>query len=196
MTAQTKGEQTRLNVIAASFELFNRNGYTNTSMDDITRATGVKKGNLYFHFSSKEDLGVEVLDTARREYFSYLRSSLKSESPSENIKNLLEAVFRFHRKKNFEGGCIFGNIALEMADLSNRLSGVVRGVLDEWVLLMEDLLTAAENKGEIKLFVSPDVTARHIVATIEGGIMMSRLSKKGRELRECIDAVFAMLEIK
>jgi len=196
MTAQTKGEQTRLTVIAASFELFNRNGYNNTSMDDITRATGVKKGNLYFHFSSKEDLGVEVLDTARREYFSYLRSSLKSESPSENIKNLLEAVFRFHRKKNFEGGCIFGNFALEMSDLSDRLSCVVRGVFDEWVLLMEELLVAAEKKGEIKLFTPPDITARHIVAVIEGGIMMSRLSKKGRELRECIDSVLAMLDIK
>ncbi len=195
MNNQTKSEQTREKVILAGMELINKQGYTATSMDDITKATGVKRGNLYFHFSSKEELGIEMLTYARDEYMSYLKSNLRGQSPIEDIRNLLEASYRFHRSKKFIGGCIFGNIALEMADSNQRLSLFVRELFEEWIILLAGLIRKAQSSGELKINCSPEVMARHIVASVEGGVMLSRLSKNGQDLRDCLNAVYALLGI-
>lgn len=195
MKNQTKSEQTREKVILAGMELINRKGYTATSMDDITGATGVKRGNLYFHFSSKEEMVIETLSYAREEFLSYLKHNIKGQSPVQDLRSVLESGYRFHRAKNFIGGCLFANIALEMADSNERLSLFVRELFEDWIILTADLLRQAADKGEIKLNCEPGVMARHIVASLEGGVMLSRLSKNGQDLRDCIDAVYALLGI-
>src|SRR5207245_11721423 len=37
-------------------------GYKHTSLDDVLRESGVGKGNFYYHFKSKEELGYAILD--------------------------------------------------------------------------------------------------------------------------------------
>lgn len=192
----TKSEHTREKVIRASLDLINRQGYTATSMDDITGATGVKKGNLYFHFSSKEELTIQILTYAREDFLSYLKSHITDTSPLENIRNIIEADYRLHRKKNFIGGCIFGNIALEMGDSNTRLTAFVRDVLEDWIGLVHDLILKAISAGELKISCEPESMARHIVASLEGGVMFARISKNGQKLRDCINAIYSILGIK
>ena len=74
---KSKGERTRERVIAAAAALVNRQGLSGTSVGDIIRATGVKKGNLYFHFTGKDEIGIAVLEKARREYLAYLAANAK-----------------------------------------------------------------------------------------------------------------------
>ena len=53
----TKGEQTRRKIVAAAAPIFNQHGYEGSSLADLMEATGLKKGGIYRHFSSKEELG-------------------------------------------------------------------------------------------------------------------------------------------
>src|ERR1700684_941474 len=55
-----KGEQTRQRIVAAAAPLFNERGFAGCSMQDVMEATGLEKGGLYRHFSSKEELAVEA----------------------------------------------------------------------------------------------------------------------------------------
>ena len=86
---QTRSEETRNRVIESTISLINTGGYTGTSMDDIIKATGVKKGNLYFHFSSKEELVIQVLERARDDYFDYLNKAVSFTSPLKNIESII-----------------------------------------------------------------------------------------------------------
>ncbi len=61
---------------------------------------------------------------------------------------------------------------------------------------MGAVLREAREAGEIKTQVQPEVLAKHIVATIEGGIMMSRLSKNEDHLRDCLNSLRIVLEIE
>lgn len=196
MTIQSRSEATRSGVIEKTIALINTAGYTATSMDDIIQATGVKKGNLYFHFSSKEELVLRVLEKAKGDYFSYLMKSLTFDSPIKNIESLLEAVFRFHRSRKFTGGCIFGNIILELSESNPRISSMAGSALQEWIDLMTALLSQAISDGEINLPLPPETIAEHIVASMEGGIMLSRAKKSSRPLRDCMDTIYYMLGIK
>jgi TetR/AcrR family transcriptional repressor of nem operon len=56
-----KGEKTRQRIIEQAAPLFNQSGMAGCSMQDISHATGLKKGGLYRHFSSKEELAAECL---------------------------------------------------------------------------------------------------------------------------------------
>src|SRR5438067_11212578 len=62
-TTRTRdARSTREAIIEAATRLMHVGGYQNTSLDDVLRESGVGKGNFYYHFRSKEDLGFAILD--------------------------------------------------------------------------------------------------------------------------------------
>src|SRR5437879_9787439 len=56
------GRSTREAILEAASRLIHVHGYNHTSLDDVLRESGVGKGNFYYHFKSKEDLGYAILD--------------------------------------------------------------------------------------------------------------------------------------
>jgi AcrR family transcriptional regulator len=104
MGVTSKGEKTRARVLEAARQLINEKGFRSTSVNDIIRVTGVKKGNLYFHFADKEELGVAVLEQAHRDFMVFLGRSLKGERPLERLSSLLDVVLEKQRKTKFVGG--------------------------------------------------------------------------------------------
>ncbi len=57
-----KGEQTRQDIIRKAAPIFNQKGYDGAALSDLMRATGLEKGGIYRHFSSKEALAAEAFD--------------------------------------------------------------------------------------------------------------------------------------
>ncbi len=53
---------TREQILDAAGRLIHLRGFNNTSVDDILRESGVGKGNLYYYFKSKDELGYAALD--------------------------------------------------------------------------------------------------------------------------------------
>src|ERR1700740_878903 len=49
-------------ILEAPSRLIHVHGYNHTSLDDVLRESGAGKGNFYYHFKSKEDLGYAILD--------------------------------------------------------------------------------------------------------------------------------------
>lgn len=56
-------EQTVQKILSIANELFMKNGYDNTSLDDIANSCGVTKGAIYHHFKSKEDLLISMMES-------------------------------------------------------------------------------------------------------------------------------------
>ena len=189
MAATAKGENTHTRVIETARWLVNKNGFSNTSINDIIEATGVKKGNLYFHFSSKEELGLAILRDAADEFFQFLSDSFQGKTPMEMLSSFFDAVLEKHRKTNFIGGCIFGNTALEMSDRNPKFLNPIRSVFNTWVDRIANLLIEAQKLGELESKFSPHLLAKQIVASIEGGIMMARLTKNENDLKDCLDSL-------
>ncbi|MFC8870309.1 ScbR family autoregulator-binding transcription factor [Streptomyces sp. NPDC057148] len=62
MVKQERAERTLRRIITAAADRFEENGYSGTSLDDITRAAGVSKGAFYFHFASKKQVADAVVE--------------------------------------------------------------------------------------------------------------------------------------
>lgn len=190
-----KGIRTRERVLAGAKEVFHRGGFSGTSISDLIRETGVKKGNLYHFFSSKEEMGIEVLHQAREDFFRFLEKSLQGDRPSAQLVNHFDAIVRYHEGRNLVGGCIFGNTALEMSDRNEKYRSVIHGVFEEWRRRIREILESAVGSGEVRTEIDPEAMARHVIATIEGGIMLARASRNPEDLKECLAALSVCLGI-
>ncbi|MGC8659136.1 MAG: TetR/AcrR family transcriptional regulator [Desulfomonilaceae bacterium] len=104
MKSTTKGQKTRTHIIDSATRLINKKTYSATSIEDIIHATGVKKGNLYFHFSSKEELGLAVVREAGKDFSTFISEHLCGERPVDKLANFLDAVMDKHRDSGFVGG--------------------------------------------------------------------------------------------
>jgi TetR/AcrR family transcriptional repressor of nem operon len=154
----------------------------------------MKKGSLYFHFPGKDALGLAILEKARCGFLEFLDASLTGATPGECLDNFLARVVETHKGTGFVGGCIFGNIALEMGDTESSFAPFIEKVFKEWVEKLQAVVTAAQASKEVSCGLSADVLACHIVAVIEGGIMLARLKKDEKPLRDALTAVRALLQ--
>jgi TetR/AcrR family transcriptional regulator, transcriptional repressor for nem operon len=111
----TKGELTRQKIVATAAPLFNQKGFAGCSMQDVMEATGLEKGGLYRHFSTKEELAAEAFRYA-------LRSSVKTrtdglESAGGPLAQLRFFVRRFvEEPSTMPGGCVLMNTAIDADD--------------------------------------------------------------------------------
>lgn len=76
------------------------------------------------------------------------------------------------------------------------MSHLIREVFRNWTDLLAEILCEAHDAGDLTVQIPPKVLAKHIVATIEGGIMMSRLTKDGGHLRDCLNSIRIILGIE
>ncbi len=192
----TKGELTRERIIREATYLVSRKGLGDTSISDIISATGLKKGSLYFHFSGKDALSLAILEKSRDEFMIFLDFSLVGNTPGECLNNFFEEVMNLHKNAGFAGGCIFGNTALEMSDKNKEVSVFIEGVFAEWTKKIQKVVKSAQALRQVRDDISAGILARNIIAGIEGGIMLARLGKNEKQLRDCLKSIKMLIELK
>jgi TetR/AcrR family transcriptional repressor of nem operon len=190
---KSKGETTRNRILAVTQELINTKGFGATSINDIVEATGIQKGGIYFHFDGKDSLALAVLEEAHSEFREFLTQALEGDTPRARLESFFRSALDKHLATGFVGGCIFGNSALEMSDRDARFAKTIERVFDEWVAMLKDVVVAAQKAGEIRTDFSANDLAVQIVATIEGGIMLSRLKKNEEPMRQCLEILRRVL---
>src|ERR1700731_3650189 len=166
----TKGEQTRRKIIEAAAPIFNQRGFEGSSLNDLMEATGLKKGGIYRHFSSKEELAAEAFDyTWEAAWNARLLHVDEKANGIEKLKQLI-ANFVEHRSP-VAGGCPILNTAVDADDGNAVLRARAGKALRSWVARLESIVKQAAERGEIRSGVQPKPVAVLIVAALEGALM-------------------------
>jgi len=192
----TKGDQTKSKIITEATKLVQKKGFEATSMSDVVEATGMQKGCLYFHFTGKDDLLAAILEKAKTDFFQLVDAGLSGKTPGERLENFFTGVLDYQKSMGFSGGCIFGNIALEMSDKDKRVSAFIKDLFDEWTAKIHVVVKAAQKTKQVTAEIPADVLARHIIMALEGGIMLSRLEKREKPLKDCLATLRIMIGLK
>ena len=191
--ALTKGEQTRLRIIQLAAPVFNRRGYEGASMGEIMEATGLEKGGLYRHFSSKEELAAESLryallrtEKARTDTLAHIAGA---------IPKLRAFVERFVKTPSaIAGGCPLMNAAIDSDDGNPVLRKVARQGLAEWKDRLREVVREGKRNGEIARSVKSRHVANTVIATLEGALMISRLEGDRQALEDAAASLVPFLE--
>lgn len=89
-----KKEKTRQMILKAALECFSKNGYINTTMNDIVKTSGLSKGGIYWHFKSKEEMFVQLIEEEYESWLNVINSSLSTMSdPIEKLKKYGELFY-------------------------------------------------------------------------------------------------------
>lgn len=188
-----RGDITRERLLNETERLVRRRGFSRTSVSSLIEAAGVKKGALYHHFPGKDDLGLAVLARDRDGFLAFLDANLDPAMPLESLDRFFAAALAKHRDTGFVGGCLWGNTALEMSDSDTPYVDMVKRVFEYWITKIECVISSGQEAGQIRTDLPAAHLANLIVSGIEGGIMLSRLTKQEGPLKNCLCALRLLL---
>ncbi len=189
----TKGEQTRRKIVAAAAPIFNQRGYEGSSLNDLMEATGLKKGGIYRHFSSKEELAAEAFDYTWEAAWN--ARLLHVDEKANGIEKLMQLIANFvDYRFPVAGGCPILNTAIDADDGNPVLRARVAKALRSWLARLQTIVKQAKERGEIRAGVDPKTVATLIVASLEGALMMSRLERNDDPLRRVQEHLNRYLE--
>lgn len=178
----TKGEQTRRKIVIEAAPIFNQNGYEGSSIKHLMTATGLKKGGIYRHFSSKEELAAEAFDYMWAEAFQARMEHIDENAPGvDQLKQLIENFV--HYRLPFKGGCPILNTAIDADDGNPVLRERVRKALKMWLGRLQSIVKTAAKRDQIRAGVDPKDVSTMILASLEGALMISRLERTDDALR-------------
>src|SRR5215472_791611 len=128
-----KGARTRERIIEQTAPLFNQKGFFGSSLTDIMEATGLKKGGIYNHFGSKEELALQAFDYAAACVSERLSQMLtEKQTPVERLLAFAAVFCDLATNPPVPGGSPLLNTAIESDDAHPVLRERVRRAMDSW----------------------------------------------------------------
>jgi TetR/AcrR family transcriptional repressor of nem operon len=171
-----KGERTRQAAIERAADAFSLRGYIGTTLGDLREATGLEKGGIYNHFSSKEELALAAFDFAFEGYRQRFRDALADKREALPRLHAVIDVFRgLIENPLLPGGCLVLNTAVEADDTHPALREKAKHAVDEMQAMVERIVASGIRHGELRADVDGPALATLMIATLEGGVMLSKL---------------------
>jgi TetR/AcrR family transcriptional repressor of nem operon len=171
----TKGERTRREIVRNAAPLFNQKGFEGTSLSDLMGATGLQKGGIYRHFSSKEELAAEAFDYAWEKAVSGRLDGVKEVPDAVDRLKKMIANFVERRAGLVAGGCPLLNTAIEADDGNILLRARVKKALETWSARIIRVVKEGIKKREIDAGTNPRKLSQLMIGSLEGALMISRI---------------------
>jgi len=184
-----KAAATRDQILDAAARLIHLRGYHGTSLDDVLRESGVGKGNFYYYFRSKEDLGFAIID---RVVERFLERTLEpafvdpTADPLDQVRAFLDRLLDVQRQRNCVGGCPMGNLACELSDVHEGFRQRLADIFERWRMMLATTLERGRESGRLRADLDAASAAGFVVASLEGAILMAKVTKDISVMEKCV----------
>ncbi|MDR9748154.1 TetR/AcrR family transcriptional regulator [Paenibacillus taichungensis] len=192
-----KGQITKEHIIRESAALFNTKGYTGASLSEIIERCGVRKGGIYNHFESKDEIALAAFDYSVSQMLQFHSQALEGVTSSKDKLLAICGVYIDMMENNtLEGGCPLLNTAVESDDahplLKERAQHAMTNLLNE---LTQVLIQGTEQK-EFRTDIALEEVSSNIIAIIEGGVMLSKLYEDSKYIRHAVLHITQFMEYR
>ena len=170
----------REKLLEAATAILGRNGYQATSVDEILEAARVAPSNFYYHFKSKEELAIEVLEG----YFEKSRQEMapifmnRSITATQKLERLHDAVVKKVSDSGCCGGCPMGNLAQELSDTHPEFQTRLSKYFEECVDAISEVVKEGIKAGEFRKGVDGQSAAYLLFGSLQGLMLLSKSMKK------------------
>jgi AcrR family transcriptional regulator len=160
---ESKGEATRARIVQRALELAAGAGLDGLSIGNLARDLGLSKSGLFAHFGSKEQLQLDVIDTAAELFRSAVFDpALRAALGEARVLTLFENYLKWIQSREVPGGCVFSAGAFEWDDAR----GPVRQRIVEWFEKLNGSLVrvvaGAVERGEFRADLDVDLFANEL----------------------------------
>ncbi len=172
-----KAEKTKQFIVEKTAPLFNVKGYAGTSLSDMTDATGLTKGSIYGNFANKEEVARAAFDHNLDKITRIYNAEMAKQTAARDRLMVYVQVYNNFLKYPFPvGGCPILNTAVESDDMYPGLRERASRAIHRWKDHIVEIIESGIRNREFKKVQNAEQAALSLIATLEGGIMISKLT--------------------
>ncbi len=189
----SKAEQQR-KIVETAAELVYRQGFQGTGLQEILGKCEVPKGSFYFHFSSKEALGREIVRLRRESVLEWISKTFSGDVPvRQELARWFDQLIAFQKAEGHHCGCPVGNLAQELSLVSEGLRREVACFFAEARAALTARFRAARATRELPQGVDPAKFAAFLLQTTQGALLLTKVERSTRPLQESKEVILALL---
>ena len=150
---EERRETRREEILRAAQDLFHRQGYANTSLDDIARAVGIKREGVYYYFPNRTQILITIIKPLGLQLRDRVREILESDaSPEEKICQTVENhLMRFENRFAESKITLRDDYFAENEDVLAEM----QPIWDEYETLWVAIISEGQDKGAFDATLDP-----------------------------------------
>lgn len=196
MPSATPVGDTRDRILQSAQELFHERGYEAVGVAEICERASVNKGSFYHFFRTKENLGLNVIDSywaqGRGAYDGFTEAGVPLEQLREFLAGMLAHMTQDKKDHGCVRGCLLGNMALELAPQAPAVQQRLNTVFQEQNGLLAGLIRRAVDAGDLPE-QDANQSADDVIAHLEGAVLISKVRNDLRVFAAAEPAVLRLL---
>lgn len=166
----TKASNTRHSILEKAFDLIYKKGYQTTSIDEIIATTKVTKGAFYYHFKTKDEMGIAIVNEIikpimQQDFIIPLKNASK---PLEEIYLMTKSLLLENPFLQFEYGCPAGNLTQEMTPWNIEFSKALNELILDWQTTIEDSIKKEIKSGILRSNINAKQVSYFIISSYWG----------------------------
>lgn len=175
------GNVTREKIIETAMGLSLRQGHVATSIDEVIEEAGITKGSFFYHFPSKKDLAVALIEKFSSSEMRILEENLEkanklSKDPLQQLLIFVGLIQELHvQMKEDHIGCLFASFSYENQLQDEDLQTMASETLIEWKIKLSEKIQEIIDVYPPKQSVNPDDLADMFLVTLEGAYVLTRI---------------------
>ncbi|RLT87270.1 MULTISPECIES: TetR/AcrR family transcriptional regulator [unclassified Ketobacter] len=186
----SKGQQTQEKILSATLDLIERQGFHNTGLQQIIKASGAPKGSLYFHFPDGKD---QIVALALEQGTQLIGSMIEHAfNMADNLEVavgwLFDGLSVRLQSSAFEKGCPVATVALEVNEQHPDVLEACRKAFDQW---QSAITLGLQAKGMSNERAASE--AALMLSQLEGAMMLARIRRSREPMDQARDAVLSRL---
>ncbi|MGD1026510.1 TetR/AcrR family transcriptional regulator [Candidatus Binatus soli] len=163
---RTQSQDSRDEILKAAMQLFANRGFHETSMSEVAREARVSKALIFWHFKTKEELFVAVLNRLLEPYFIDFAEEAAMDERAQ-IEKLAESYLSFVRD-NASSVRFFLAQMLHDERLSESLNDQVLKLYSGYRAMLVELIARAQQKGICTRRTAPESAAAFLLSALNG----------------------------
>jgi len=176
-------------------ELFWTKGYNGTSIDELTKATGLSRSSIYNTFGGKHALFMRSL----RFYLDDQQRQLQDLGAKvKNVAERFRVMFGFATEEilsdRMRKGCLMVNTTTEMVNMDKEIAGAAAGNMEWMVELFAEWISEGQAVGEVSRVFAPQALAKYLYSTYSGLKVSGQAKPDRKSLEDIVKVALSVLE--
>jgi TetR/AcrR family transcriptional regulator, transcriptional repressor for nem operon len=177
-----------------AMQLFWRQGYEATSVDDLVHAMGVNRASLYATFGDKRTLFRLALERYIAMVLAPRLDATESTSSAlAGLRRLLGELVAFAAGDPQRRGCLAVNAACELASRDPEVTALLKGQAETLEARLARVIARAQANGELPRGRDATALARLLASVIDGLRVRSKLAPDRAALESIAETAIAAL---
>jgi len=182
-----KAIATRKRIVDTAAQLIFTAGYGKTKLMDVLQAANVQKGNFYYYFTSKDELGLAVMrERGRQLLLDWLNSVISPSTDAwDNLVHVVTEVTH-HPQSNGRPTNPLANLAYEMGELGEEFRRELANIAETVIEVLAGEFARLQAQKRLAAGADPRMLATFLFSSLAGALQYFRTTNNAAQLADSV----------